>query len=286
MKVLVTGAAGQLGAEIVREFSRRHEVAAFDRGALDITDADAIGRQMEAVRPDVVINCAADNRVDAAEDDPLPAFAVNAAAVWELARAAESGGAVFVHFSTDFVFDGETDQPYREDDPPRPLNLYSASKLAGEHLARIGCARTYLCRVESVFGMGARHAPPRNSVDRIIGGLLDGAPPRVITDRVISPTYAVDAARAVEEMLVRRIPPGIYHVANEGTCTWAELGRRLAEVLKASVRSEEVPMAAMHFKARRPRYSALDVSKLRAAGIEMPRWEDAIQRFVSERLHG
>ncbi len=135
MKVLVTGAGGHLGAAIVQEFENNHEVVGLGRRDVDISNAEAVRDTCARVRPDVVVNCAAYNNVDAAEDDPVRAFAVNAFDVLTLAREASERGATFVHYGSDFVFDGRADRPYTEDDRPNPASVYGLSKLLGERLA-------------------------------------------------------------------------------------------------------------------------------------------------------
>ena len=163
MRVMVTGAAGQLGSTAVARLSARYEVIPFTRATLDLADAPAVLEATRLSRPDVVINCAAYNDVEAAEDAAQAALTGNALAVQALARAAGDVGATLIHYGTDFVFDGATDRPYRESDPCRPISTYGMSKLLGEYFA-LECSGAYALRVESLFG----GRPAKSSIDKIL----------------------------------------------------------------------------------------------------------------------
>lgn len=279
MRVFVTGAAGQLGAVVVRRFSAGgHEVVAATRATLDVADHAAVLRAVGAARPDVVVNCAAFNDVDGAEDRYDAALDVNAFAVRSLARAAAEAGAALVHYGTDFVFDGLASSPYRETDRPNPQSVYASSKLLGEWFAA-DVPRHYVLRVESLFGGPAA----RSSIDRILEALLAGRPARVFVDRVVSPTYVEDCAMATEALLARDAPPGLYHCVNAGHATWYELAREVARQAGVEPRLEPVSVASVTLKARRPTYCALAIDKLRSVGIEMPTWQDAIRRHLEAR---
>ena len=283
MKILVTGAAGHLGAAITRELSSAHDVVGLARGDLDITDTGAVQRAVAAARPDAVVNCAAYNDVDRAEDEPVRAFEVNAFGVQALARAAESVGASLVHFGTDFVFDGSADRPYTEDDRPGPLSVYGASKLVGEWLAR-EASRCHVLRVESLFGGPTAGTTARSgSVGQIVQALERGEDVRVFTDRTVSPTFAADAAAATRAVLERRLPPGLYHCVNSGTCAWNELAEEAARLLGVRPRLVPMTLESASFPARRPRYCAMSNDKLRAAGIPMRHWRDALAEYIAAR---
>jgi dTDP-4-dehydrorhamnose reductase len=281
MKVMVTGAEGHLGAEIVQRFSRAHEVASFTHPTLDVTNAAAVETAVGASQPDAVVNCAAYNDVDGAEDDPVTAFQVNAFAVQALARAAAAANAAFVHFSTDFVFDGETDRPYTEADRPGPRGVYAASKLVGEWLAREAPAH-YVLRVESLFGGTSGH-PPR-SVGKIVEAIASGREVPVFVDRIVSPTSVTDAAAATLALLERRAPAGLYHCVNTGLCRWDELAHEAARLLQREVKLKPITLESVRLKAARPRYCALSNQKLAEAGFVMPHWRDALDAYVGARI--
>ncbi|HSL21769.1 MAG TPA: dTDP-4-dehydrorhamnose reductase [Vicinamibacterales bacterium] len=283
MKVLVTGAAGHLGAAMLEQLARAHDVKGLARGELDITDRAAVEAAVAAFRPDAVVNCAAHNGVDRAEEVPVDAFQINAFAVQVLARAADRGGAAFVHFSTDFVFDGRADRPYTEEDRPGPLSVYGASKLVGEWLAR-EASRWYVLRVESLFGgPTAGTSAKLGSVGTVVAAIDQGREVPVFVDRVVSPTSAPEAAAATVRLLERDLPPGLYHCVNSGHCGWDELAREAARLLGREARLAPMMLETAALKARRPRYCALSNAKLAAAGITMSHWQDALREYVRAR---
>ena len=280
MRIAVVGAGGQLGAAIAEECAAAHQTTTFTRAELDTTDDAAVAAAMARVRPDAIVNGSAFTDVDAAEDHPVDALNINAFAARALARASETHGAALVHFSTDFVFDGTATAPYTEQDRPNPRNVYAASKLLGEWFA-LEAARPYVLRVESLFGQSMRGPEPRGSVAGIVNTLMAGGTPKVFEDRTISPTYLIDAARATRRLLESGAPTGLYHCVNSGQCTWLEFARELARRMGVEPRFEPVKMADVALRAARPQYCALSNEKLRAAGIEMPVWQNAVERYAA-----
>ena len=280
--VLVVGAAGRLGASIVEAYAGV-DVVARTRATLDIADPEAVRGAVAEVAPAVIINCAAFNDVDGAEDDPTTALAVNAFAVRSLARAAGACGATFVHFSTDFVFDGDTAEPYVETDAAAPRSVYGLSKLLGEWFA-LDAPRGFVLRVESLFGAARGWTGRASSLDSIVVDLKQGREVRVFTDRVVSPSFVPDVARAVRCLLEGSAAPGLYHCVNSGHATWHEVAEEAARVLGVQPRFRCVTMDQTTLRASRPRYCALDVGKLAEAGVTMPPWNEALQRHLtSER---
>lgn len=276
MRYLITGAAGQLGAACVERLGARgDDLIALTRRELDLTDAGAVSAAVAAARPDVILNCAAYNAVDQAEDDAPGALAVNAFAVEDLARAARAVGARLVHYSTDFVFDGLADSPYREDDPANPRSVYGQSKLVGEWLA-LDAPGSLVLRVESLFGGPAT----RSSIDRIIAALRSGEAPRVFVDRVVSPSYVHDVIDVTLALLSRGAPEGLYHCVNSGSTTWHGLAAFAAECLGVDARLIPVRIAEVALRAPRPQYCALSNARLKAIGIAMPTWQDALARHI------
>ena len=281
MRIAVTGALGQLGAAVVHECRSAHEVTAFAHADLDITDGAAVASAMNRAQPQVIINCAAYNEVDGAEDHPVDALNGNAFSVLSLARAAADHGAILVHYSTDFVFDGTASAPYTEDDPANPRGVYAASKLLGEWFAA-DAPRAYVLRVESLFGCAPEGRPAKGSVAVILNTLVAGGEVRVFRDRTVSPTYVVDAARATRRLLEAKVAAGLYHCVNSGDCTWLEFARELARQLGVDARLIPVSMADVPMRAARPQYCALSNQKLVAAGIDMPTWQDALTRYLEK----
>jgi dTDP-4-dehydrorhamnose reductase len=279
MKVVVVGAAGQLGRITAESWAAAHDVTPLTRREVDLTDAAALERAIEAVTPDLIVNCAAYNDVDGAEEAPVTAFAVNALAVRSLAAVAARTGATLVHYSTDFVFDGvERSSPYTEADPPKPQSVYGTSKLVGEWLAATA-PRAYVLRVESLFG----GVYVRSSVDKLMAGLERGEPLRVFADRTLTPSYVADVVRATHQLVETQAPAGLYHCVNSGVTNWLELAEELARLTgrRATARLEPVAFASVALKAKRPQYCALSNAKLRAAGVAMPEWRDALRRYVN-----
>jgi len=279
MRVLVTGARGLLGAAIISELKRGWNVHARDRAALDVSDEAAVAAVIATVKPDAIINCAAYNQVDVAEREPLPALQVNAFGVLALSRAASAAGALLVHYSTDFVFDGEASRPYREEDYPNPRGTYAASKLLGEFFALENPA-AYVLRVESLFGEPWPGSLRRGSLGTIVEGIRAGNEVPVFVDRTVSPSYTHDIAAATRQLLERRPDAGLYHCVNSGAATWHDIAREIATLLDKPLRVKPMTLETAGLVAPRPRYCALDPSKLAAAGIPMPSWQDALRRFL------
>lgn len=285
-RVLVVGAAGQLGTVMVRAFADA-EVTALTRAELDITDPASVRDVLANLDPAVIINCAAYNDVDGAEDAPDAALAINAFAVRSLARAADACGARFVHYGTDFVFRGDATSPYRETDEVGPRSTYAASKLLGEWFG-LDAERGYVLRVESLFGCEAGWRGRRGTLDSLVAGLEEGREIRVFTDRVVSPSYLEDVAAATRHLVTTDAAPGLYHCVNSGHATWHEVAAEAARVLGMTPRFKTVTTADVTLRAQRPRYCALDNSKLAAAGFVMPAWQDALRRWLrmSRYIHG
>jgi dTDP-4-dehydrorhamnose reductase len=283
MRVVVVGARGHLGAAIVREFRPAHEVTALDRAALDLTRASMADEAIARLTPEVIVNCASYNAVDAAEDAPVEALAVNAFGVRSLARAARDHDALLVHYSTDFVFDGTGHTPYTEDDQPNPRSVYAVSKLLGEWFAA-DIARAYVIRVESLFGHVPGAPLPGGSLQTIVSTLAAGGTPRVFEDRTVSPTYVIDAARATRALVEAQAPVGLYHCVNSGSATWADVAREAARLLGVEPRLDRVRVADVTLRAARPQYCALSNAKLASAGIVMPTWQDALARDLARTV--
>lgn len=278
--MLVTGAGGLLGSAIAGEFASYATLEAARHRDLDVTDERAVHTLVERFRPDVVINCAAYNDVDAAEDRAEAALAVNAFGVLGLARAAAAHDATFVHYSTDFVFDGEASHPYREDDHPRPRSVYAASKLLGEWLAG-DAPRHYVLRVESLFGPPAASSARRGSLGTIVDRIRRGDEVPVFVDRTVSPSFTCDVASATRRIVESGIPFGTYHCVNDGAATWREVAEEAARLLGVEPRVRPLTLETAALKAPRPKYCALSPARLASIGISMPSWQDALARYLA-----
>jgi dTDP-4-dehydrorhamnose reductase len=284
VRIAVIGARGQLGEAVVHECRLHgHDTLALTRADFDITNDAAVAAVLDAAAPDAIVNCAAYNLVDAAEDHPVAALDANAFAVRTLAAAAERLGASLVHYGSDFVFDGTATEPYRENARPSPLSAYGASKMLGEWFA-LDAPRGYVLRVESLFGRAPGRGIPKGSVAAILNGLIAGSSPPVFEDRTVSATYVLDAAAATRLLLERDFAPGIYHCVNSGHCTWLEFARELARVTGCEPKFRVLKMRDVTMRARRPQFCALANEKLRQAGIHMPPWQDAVARYAVDML--
>jgi dTDP-4-dehydrorhamnose reductase len=282
MRVLITGAHGLLGAAIASAFRDCETVRALERRQLDVTDARAIQTAIADARPDVIVNCAAYNDVDGAESNAQHALAVNAFAVLDLARAARAHGAAFVHYSSDFVFDGTGSRPYEETDRPNPRSVYASSELLGDWFAA-EAGRAYVLRVESLFGGPGVHAGARRgSLGTIVDRLLVGDEINVFVDRTVSPSYTPDVAAATRQLIEEDAPPGTYHCVNSGWATWAAVAAEAGRILGREPRLQPLTRETAAQRAERPKFCALSNARLASLGIRMPSWQDALRRYLED----
>lgn len=276
MNVLVVGAAGQLGRQMVARLGGEHQVTGWTRADIDLTRHRDVREAIVELAPHAIVNCASYNQVDLAEDEQVTAIDINAMVVGTLARAAAEVDAVFLHYSTDFVFAGTASEPYTETQAPEPRSVYAQSKLIGEWLAA-DAPKHYVLRVESLFGGPHR----RSSVDRIVDAVRSGQPAPVFVDRVVSPSFVVDVADASAFMLRARPAAGLYHCVNSGQATWLEVGQEIVRRLGGSDGLlKPVSVNDVKLRAARPQFAALSNAKLATVGYQMPSWQDAIGRYL------
>ncbi len=281
MRILLTGSKGQVGSALVPVLAPLGELNAFDRQGFDLHDAQSIRGTIADVKPDVIVNAAAYTAVDRAEKEEELAFRVNAQAVKELAREAKAIGALLIHFSTDFVFDGEKRAAYLESDRPAPLNVYGHSKLAGERaIAESGC-RHFIFRTSWVYGPSGR-----NFMYAILAAAKTKPELRVVNDQRGAPTSSGAIAGAVAQVLADPDFPArasaLYHLSAGGETTWhgfatAILQATGTKIPVQAIRSDEYPVAA-----KRPKNSMLDNSKIGAAfGIALPDWRQGMAAVLA-----
>lgn len=268
MRALVLGAAGQLGRELVRLLGPDSGVA---HDEISITDAGAVESLIAERRPEVVFNAAAYNAVDRAQVAREEAFAVNAQGPGHVAVACRRHGASFVHFSTNFVFDGRHDQPYLEADEPAPLSVYAASKLEGERLALEAGAHVLIIRTAAVFG------GPRGFPARILELASAQTHLRVVSDQKVNPTFARDLASAAVE-LAGAGAAGIVHAVAEGCVAWDEFARAILAEAGVATQVESIPSSAHHGGAPRPRNGCLASNRI----PPLRPWRDALQESLRE----
>jgi dTDP-4-dehydrorhamnose reductase len=278
MKVLVTGAAGQLGQDVVKELERKgHEAVGVDRHQLDITDAGAVDSLISDVKPDAILHCAAYTNVDKAEEDREAAYNVNALGSENLAKAAANNQSKLLYVSTDYVFDGSATEPYEADHPTKPLGVYGETKLAGEEMVQKHLERYYIVRTAWVYGIHGN-----NFVKTMLKLGAERDELGVVHDQVGSPTYTVDLARFMVE-LVETDKYGIYHASNEGVCSWYEFA---VEIFKqAGIQVKVNPLTTEQFPrpAERPKYSVLSKKKIAEQGFTPLRnWKEALTAYLEE----
>ncbi len=283
-KVVVFGCHGQLGVELVAVFTERgYQVTGFDRSQVDIGDSAQVERAFAREDPSLVINAAAYNQVDIAEKEPVPAMIANGVAVRNLAMSCRQHDARFVHFSTDYVFDGTAGRAYTEEDAPHPLGAYAVSKLAGELYAQAYLDHPLIIRTSGVFGPGGLKTARGNFIELMLRLAANGQPIRVVDDHVASPTYApLLAARSAD--LVDRALTGVFHIGGGEPISWFDYASMIFRI--AGVHPEVKPTNEREFRtaARRPKYSALSNAKLERCGIEpFPPLETAVRLYMEAR---
>lgn len=278
MRVLLVGGSGQLGTEIRRSWID-WEIVAPSHGELDIEDSSAVDAALERIAPNAAVNCAAFHNVDACEDRPERAFAVNAIAVDAIARSCRDRSVTFVTISTDYVFDGTATRPYTEDDRPAPLSVYGTSKLAGEQLVARLRSRALVVRTCGVYGVKPSASKGHTFVDRIIAQARAGERISVVHDVASSPTFAGHLAGALRGLLESGAT-GLYHAANVGPVTWFDFATEALRQAGIDHPIEPIPAESWKAPARRPAFSPLDSSKLAGLGIVMPDWREGIAAYM------
>jgi len=284
MRVLVIGASGQLGTDLVKVMDG-WDLVPITHADLDICDFVYTRKVIEEKKPDVVINTAAFNRVDDCEEEVSKAFWVNAFAVRNLAQICADLDCVLVHISTNYVFDGRKREPYTEEDPPNPLSVYGASKLTGEYFVRNICPKHFIIRTSGLYGVAGSRAKGGNFVETMIRLAKEDKPIRVVNDQVLTPTYTRDLAEKIKELLQTKAY-GLYHITNSGECSWYEFASKIFELL--GLNPEFVPTTTAEFgaKAKRPAYSVLAHEKLKRLRIDDVRsWREGLRAYLKEKGH-
>jgi dTDP-4-dehydrorhamnose reductase len=276
MKVLVTGAGGQLGHDLVSAFGD-HDVVGLTRRELDVSDEAAAVAAVRDHAPDLVVHAAAFTKVDVCESEPDTAWRVNALGSWWMARACALGDAAMVYLSSDYVFDGTNERPYTEFDPVGPQSVYGRTKEAGEQLVRSTLQRHYIVRTSWLLGV---HGANFVKTMLRLGG--EGRTLKVVDDQTGSPTFAFDLAPAIRSLAVTG-RHGTYHLTNAGSCTWYELARATFEEAGLSVDLGPTDTASYAAPAPRPANSVLDNLMARMTGLQpLPHWRVSLKRLVAE----
>ncbi|HEY4670409.1 MAG TPA: dTDP-4-dehydrorhamnose reductase [Tepidiformaceae bacterium] len=281
MKVLVLGANGQLGSDIMRLWSDPGvEVLGATRTDADVTDFDAVSTMMKRVGPDVVVNTTAFHNLPQAEADPQTAFRVNVVGGWNIAKAATAAGARVVQISTDYVFDGAKRTPYMEDDARRAVNIYGAAKIATEDVVRQVDPKALVARVSGLFGLAGSAGKGGNFVETMLRLVGEGNPIRVVSDQVTSPTNTAEIAEALLP-LVKQGESGVVHLAAGEGCSWHEFAATIFEWCGLKPDLQAVTTAEFGAPLERPMYSVLGTSRAPA----LRHWRDGLERYLREKGH-
>jgi dTDP-4-dehydrorhamnose reductase len=279
MRIAITGAAGQLGREIQLALAA-HELVAFDRADLDVTDGRAVLAAIAGAHPAAVVHCAALTDTARCEREPDVADAVNGHGTEQVARACAVAGARLVAVSTNEVFDGARAEPYAEDAVPAPPNAYGRSKLLGERLASAAHADTLVVRTSWLYARGGA-----NFIEKVRGAAAQGGPLRFVTDEVAAPTAAADIAVGIARLIEAHAPPGIYHLANAGHASRFEWAREVARLAGIDTPVEPVTTAELRAAGYagpvKPQYSVLANTRAAALGVTLRPWQDALAAYFA-----
>ncbi|MCZ4247579.1 dTDP-4-dehydrorhamnose reductase [Bacillus amyloliquefaciens] len=273
-KVLVTGAAGQLGRELCRRLKREgYEVIALTKAMMNISDQQSVRHSFSHYKPDIVVNTAAYTSVDKCETELDKAYLINGIGAYYTSLEAENTGARFIHISTDYVFSGKGTRPYQTDDPADPGTIYGKSKKLGEELIRLTGKNHTIIRTSWVYGSGGN-----NFVNTMLKLADTHDQVRVVNDQVGAPTYTKDLAETVIGLFDR--PPGTYHAANSGVCSWYEFAKAIFE--ESGRTADVLPVTTEEYgnKTPRPAYSVLSLESIERQGLGMRHWRDALRDYL------
>ncbi len=284
MRILLIGGSGQLGGDLLRR-AQGHEMTAPDRSELDVTRADQVRAAIERYRPELVVNCAAFHNVPLCEEQPGQAFEVNCVAVRNLAAACRDAGVRLITFSSDYVFGGDRRTPWDEDDSPHPLQIYGISRLAGEYAALSTAPdHAVIVRTCGLYGESGARSKGGNFVDGRVADARAGRTIEMAMEQIVAPTSTEDLSSAVLALAAHdALRPGIYHLVNEGQCSWYELTVAIVEILGLHTNVAPVDRQGRTGSMRRPIYSVLANRKARQLGIVLPPWRDALQRYLRQK---
>ena len=283
MRIVVIGSTGQLGTDLMKALRNGHEVTGLTHGDIETTDYNSC-LTLKQFTPDLVVNTAAFHKTDQCEEEPLKTFFVNALGARNTATVSKEIGATIVFISTDYVFDGDKNEPYTEDDTPNPINTYGISKLAGEFYTKQN-PKHYIFRVASLFGIAGASGKGGNFVETMITKAKKNEPISVVDDMWMSPTYTKDAALTIEKVMDSQLPFGTYHATNLGYCSWFEFAQEIFKITGLSPNLKSVKTQDTQTKARRPQFSALKSVSLSEHGVQIRDWKEALHDYLKEKGH-
>ena len=280
-KILIVGADGQLAFDLIKIFSNDYEIIKAVHGDFDVADKIATENFIKNCAPNIVINTVAYHKTEECELSPEKSFAVNAIGAFNVAKAAKEVGAKVIFISTDYVFDGSKEF-FTEGDIPNPLNVYGASKLAGENLTKIVNENHYIIRTSWLYGVH-KSGKGNNFVTLMLEKAKNDEIIKVIDDQFGSPTYTYNLALKIKELIDKSISSGVYHITNSGSCSWYEFAERIFELSNLKPNLERIKSGDGPSKIKRPKYSSLISENLKKQGIENLRpWQKALGDFMLE----
>ncbi|HXZ97291.1 MAG TPA: dTDP-4-dehydrorhamnose reductase [Burkholderiales bacterium] len=285
MKLLVIGATGQLGGDLLRN-NVKHEIYAPARDELDLAQPDKVATAVRRHRPDVIVNCAAFHNVPLCEEQPEQAFFMNCVAVRNLAALSLEIDAWFFTFSSDYVFGGDNKHtPYLEDDKPAPVQTYGITRLAGEHAAlAVAPQNSVVIRTCGLYGRSGARSKGGNFVDGRVADVKAGRRIEMASEQIVAPTSTDDLSFAVLKLIEHpRLAPGIYHLVNEGECSWYQLTCAIVEILGAATEVIPVDRGGLSGSMRRPLYSVLANTRARSLGITLRPWREALRAYLESK---
>jgi len=282
LKILLIGANGQLGCDLV-DALRGHELVKATHQTLDVVDFENVQRTVREWQPQAIINTSAFHKVDVCETEIMSAFQVNAYGVRNLALAAQQVDARLVHFSTDYVFEGNVPVPRSESDPTNPISAYGVSKLAGEKLASYLWPKSIVIRTCGLYGHAGSSGKGGNFVEMMLKKAANGDSIKVVDDQRLTPTSTRELARKVRDLLSVDTF-GLFHITANGDCSWFEFAREIFSIAGIRADLSSTPSAAFKSPARRPAYSVLENARLRALGLDdLKDWRAALQEYLQDR---
>lgn len=282
MKIAIIGANGQLGTDLVEVFSRQHEVIGLTHAEIEITDIENVKKVLTSLKPAVLLNTAAYNKVPDAEKNPVEAYQLNAIGALNLATICADNKIRFLHYSTDYVFDGKKMKPYTENDLPNPLNVYANTKLSGEYFALNYCEHSFVVRVSGIYGAVPSRSKGNNFITAILKAAKEKPDVKVVNDEVLTPTPTSWIAKNTLE-LIQTEAYGLYHMSCEGEVSWYEFAKAIWDELQIKTPLHAVSVKDFPQNVKRPFYSVLENQNLKTLGInKMPDWKEALLEFLSE----
>jgi len=285
MKIVVIGASGQLGADVVNAFRNEgDEVYPLSHSDVELSDGDSVANGLKALKPDLIVNTAAMHHVENCEREPQKAFAVNGIGAKNLALVARELGATLMHVSTDYVFDGVKHSPYEETDAPRPLNVYGNTKLSGEYFVRSIAPKHFVLRTSAIYGKSpCRAKGGLNFVELMLKLAKERDELRVVDNEVVSPTSTVEIARQMVA-LSWSDKYGLYHATAEGSCSWYAFAREIFSLTDTKVNLQMARPGEFPAKVNRPEYSVLENRALKSRGLNVFKpWQQSLTEYLASR---